>query len=1167
MARTRTRSAAVHYEESSDESGSSGSEAEQQVYSPAPGSRSKTRGALAPSARRPAARAAARQTAAKATVAPAAGSLLEAVRQPSAAADAARDWTTRYTADRRTATAELLNFLLQACGVFGVNLTVQDVEQGSADDTRKRADDTAMQLGLSPQFQAKGQRAFRAAYLEFWSALVRESGAKAQLFDQYLMDHLTALVISLNTSAVREFRQVATLTAVQLVSSCLQVNAVLAGERDTAQGQADAEARRRGPAAAGAAQRAAAFRRAAGAAHSRVGELAAYCDALFQGVFAHRFRDVCPAVRSTTVAGVGAWALLAPATYMTDTYLKYVAWALSDRDAAVRATALDALLALYAAPENVGPLHAFAARFKPRFRELVDDVDDEVAARGIRLLTRLAVLGVVPTADLQGLHRLLGDASPGIRHAAAALVASGLESAAAAGAAGGAHDARAALLRGLLAVCVDLWRGAPRGARATLVAHVVDALAGRLPLLADWPALVAGLEAAAGGDDGGGGEGETALALAMLVRESLRRARAAAGAEARGRAAREAATAAAAARQEATVLLAGRLPGLLRRHARDGALTAELVALVPEMRLEVYVLLRKEKEAADLLGIVQGLITQHASVEAVEACAAALAHAARDGPGALRDGARALLDRSMDAALCALRAALDALDEAGEEGVDRTPGDRGDDGEAAEHALAFDVRVAAEQLAALAAVHARCEGAGAPALRLLARRPALGPAARRAGVRAAGAALMWRLQALQEAGAAAATEELEDLARERDALVAALELRLQDRGVAGDEVLATCETLADTYLLFGRSLHNSPLAALAYEPSAAAVARFWRGCEDLIRCLEATGPEPTGDALPAPDGTVSPGRVRRLLLRASQLVVFGSVAAAPLLAAGVLSHWGCAPPGLGLDDLARELTRLLRAGDSGALPAAFLAAMQAAWERAGEAEPPAPGDLEEGEEPRDACLRDFNALAHRFAQKYSGFSASAAATAHVVRGGATWALQGAPHRIDFLMGVAHFVTKLPPDTASQVLAFVQATAEREWPHPQTGSPEAELYLDFLQLLEERAHKGGIKPALKKGKEALQAGTSAKGVRSERRITFGKGADEDDGDLIPSGTMRQLTLDSQGGSEEPRLEASSDEDMLGASAIDEEAEEDAAGVEQEEEEEEEPPRARRTRQYR
>lgn len=27
-------------------------------------------------------------------------------------------------------------------------------------------------------------------------------------------------------------------------------------------------------------------------------------------------------------------------------------------------------------------------------------------------------------------------------------------------------------------------------------------------------------------------------------------------------------------------------------------------------------------------------------------------------------------------------------------------------------------------------------------------------------------------------------------------------------------------------------------------------------------------------------------------------------------------------------------------------------------------------------------------------------------------------------------GVAHFVTKLPPDTASQVLAFVQATAER-----------------------------------------------------------------------------------------------------------------------------------------
>lgn len=50
----------------------------------------------------------------------------------------------------------------------------------------------------------------------------------------------------------------------------------------------------------------------------------------------------------------------------------------------MRQAAATALLALYNADDNVSPLHAFTARFSTRFAELVYDVDEGVAVRGVR---------------------------------------------------------------------------------------------------------------------------------------------------------------------------------------------------------------------------------------------------------------------------------------------------------------------------------------------------------------------------------------------------------------------------------------------------------------------------------------------------------------------------------------------------------------------------------------------------------------------------------------------------------------------------------------------------------------------------------------------------------------------------------------------------------------
>jgi hypothetical protein len=50
----------------------------------------------------------------------------------------------------------------------------------------------------------------------------------------------------------------------------------------------------------------------------------------------------------------------------------------------VREAALDALLTLYKNADNLVSMHEFSERFKDRFLELANDVDDDVAVKGVR---------------------------------------------------------------------------------------------------------------------------------------------------------------------------------------------------------------------------------------------------------------------------------------------------------------------------------------------------------------------------------------------------------------------------------------------------------------------------------------------------------------------------------------------------------------------------------------------------------------------------------------------------------------------------------------------------------------------------------------------------------------------------------------------------------------
>jgi len=239
---------------------------------------------------------------------------------------------------------------------------------------------------------------------------------------------------------VRPFRLAGTITAAQVVSSFVAVGVSLAEARETAQYQLEQEERKKGKAAS---DRVATLRRQVSTLHHRAKELEQVIGVLFQGVFAHRFRDVDERVRCEVIAAIGAWAASCPSTFLSDSYLKYLAWAQSDAHPVVRAAAVAAIDRLYQDADNLPRLTEFTGRFRGRFVELMSDVDARVAAEGLRLLADLVRTKQLPLSEVRGAYQLLADEDKSVRRGAAGLVAQLLEEQGQAAAERGAAAAQA----------------------------------------------------------------------------------------------------------------------------------------------------------------------------------------------------------------------------------------------------------------------------------------------------------------------------------------------------------------------------------------------------------------------------------------------------------------------------------------------------------------------------------------------------------------------------------------------------------------------------------------------------------------------------------------------------------------------------------------------------
>ncbi|KAF5839476.1 hypothetical protein DUNSADRAFT_650 [Dunaliella salina] len=608
-------------------------------------------------------------------------SLLELLaKHPEEAGNAAKAWVAQYFEDQTSATAELLTLLVQAAGVSHI-VSNDEVEEGDADELASRLRAMVMEDGgFEPFSNKRTAKGMRAGFPAFWLALVEELHGAERLVspttgntDDFALEKLKDLAVALSLQVVRPFRLAATLCAAQLVSSMVGVRKQLQEALAQVIQQRDAE-QKKGARANKATLTS--LQRQVDSYHRQDDSINAWVDSLIKSVFAVRFRDVAPSIRALVISSFGQWIMIGPASFLSDAYLKYLGWALSDRDASVRFATISALKNLYTNPANAAGMRDFKGRFLGRMMELPYDVSEAVAAAGMELLATLVQLQEVEYSQMRDVYGLLADESPFIREAAATLAAKMLRAEAGerekaqttpqagkgsksttkkGGKAAGVpqKSAHATDVAVLLEVMAWMRTGSPssQGAPSTplslqAVTLLVDSLYDSFPAIRDGSALAGMLADESLAGDSVHGAMHSAHA-AMLLASSLQRAqRGSMASSGAGRPARPRSKASApntSAHQDTSLALIGSLPSLIRKHQTQGAVVAPLCHAVRLLRLELFALRNEERAYGDLLSLVSDQVFRHADYQVTTQAVDTLVFCSKAGPGSLQPIARVAL--------------------------------------------------------------------------------------------------------------------------------------------------------------------------------------------------------------------------------------------------------------------------------------------------------------------------------------------------------------------------------------------------------------------------------------------------------------------------------------------------------------------------------------------
>uniref|UniRef100_A0AAX7VKV8 Cohesin subunit SA n=1 Tax=Astatotilapia calliptera TaxID=8154 RepID=A0AAX7VKV8_ASTCA len=295
------------------------------------------------------------------------------------------DWIESYKHDRDVALLDLINFFIQCSGCKGVVTGEMFRNMQNSEIIRRMTEEFDEDSGDYPLTIAGPQwKKFKTSFCEFISVLVRQCQYSI-IYDEYMMDTVISLLTGLSDSQVRAFRHTSTLAAMKLMTALVNVALNLSINMDNTQRQYEAE--RNKMVAKRANDRLELLLQKRKELQENQDEIENMMNAIFKGVFVHRYRDSIAEIRAICIEEIGVWMKLYSDAFLNDSYLKYVGWTMHDKQGEVRLKCLTALQGLYHNRELNARLELFTSRFKDRIVSMTLDKEYDVAVQAIKLLT------------------------------------------------------------------------------------------------------------------------------------------------------------------------------------------------------------------------------------------------------------------------------------------------------------------------------------------------------------------------------------------------------------------------------------------------------------------------------------------------------------------------------------------------------------------------------------------------------------------------------------------------------------------------------------------------------------------------------------------------------------------------------------------------------------
>jgi hypothetical protein len=539
---------------------------------------------------------------------------------------AVADWARVYESDPAQGSAQLLQILCKSCSV-NFTLTEEMVEAEDVDKIVDLMTAAAEDEGGIAREMYRAQRGpmkgFELHAREFWDCVVREFHLRGLLYEHNgLFDVLLDLVLAISKAKVRAFRYAAVLCGIQLVSSMVHTAQTLAATCESSSKQLKTEGGRAGR---GGGARLNDLRQAVETAKHRQGHVNGLIDKLFEPMVVVRFRDVSPEVRFLIISALGEWAASYPVKFLSDHYLKYIAWSLNDVAPAVRRAAVCALGVLYGGgEENLSSLEMLTDRYGPRFLEMIQDKDDSVSLEALGLVKKLYEADLVEADKIHGLEALLLQTSGPLRQSAGALVAQTVEDA-------GGHPEQ---FRFLVRICLKLLneQDVAEEYEQVLFERVLDALGPHFSALEDW-----GLMAKVAVNEKLQPTEREAGVLLKLIQAAVQAGCSSAQVGKGRRPSKAQQERAEKSRQQFTSAFARPLLQLVRQSQPHPGRIAAVAAIIRELKLEVFSLKKQEAQFQRILESLRDTFLRSTEEPVLSECINTIVHAMEGATGDLKD--------------------------------------------------------------------------------------------------------------------------------------------------------------------------------------------------------------------------------------------------------------------------------------------------------------------------------------------------------------------------------------------------------------------------------------------------------------------------------------------------------------------------------------------------